>query len=172
MVAIREHALCTTPTERRNVEAELCNWRARHSEVVQALFVILTGCDSSLPLLSSILTSLSTFCMLGMLAQTTRRVYGTYYGPGAFHSRGSIAHRHPARRPLRRTLASTSTSRSHENPLGLPRNNQRIPPTMPRRGGPPQPRRIPHVKHVVCVSSGKGGWANPQSRRTSRWPSR
>ncbi|SPO47446.1 related to nucleotide-binding protein NBP35 [Moesziomyces antarcticus] len=28
---------------------------------------------------------------------------------------------------------------------------------MPRRGGPPQPRRIPHVKHVVCVSSGKGG---------------
>lgn len=63
----------------------------------------------------------------------------------------------PLAGPLRRTLASTSTSRSHENPLGLPRNNQRIPPTMPRRGGPPQPRRIPHVKHVVCVSSGKGG---------------
>lgn len=29
---------------------------------------------------------------------------------------------------------------------------------MPRRGqGPPQPRPIPHVKNVVCVSSGKGG---------------
>lgn len=29
---------------------------------------------------------------------------------------------------------------------------------MPRRGtGPPQPRRIPHVKQIVCVSSGKGG---------------
>ncbi|GAC93204.1 hypothetical protein PHSY_000767 [Pseudozyma hubeiensis SY62] len=29
---------------------------------------------------------------------------------------------------------------------------------MPRRGtGPPQPRRIPNVKQVVCVSSGKGG---------------
>ena len=30
---------------------------------------------------------------------------------------------------------------------------------MPRRGaaGPPQPRRIPNVKQIVCVSSGKGG---------------
>ncbi|CDR88926.1 related to nucleotide-binding protein NBP35 [Sporisorium scitamineum] len=70
------------------------------------------------------------------------------------------AHRIPkATSSTRRCLSFTSTSSSHENPLGLPRNNQRIPPTMPRRGtgGPPQPRRIPHVKHVVCVSSGKGG---------------
>lgn len=59
----------------------------------------------------------------------------------------------------RRTFSSSSTPCSHDNPLGLPRNNKRIPPTMPRRGtgGPPQPRRIPNVKQVVCVSSGKGG---------------
>ena len=28
---------------------------------------------------------------------------------------------------------------------------------MPRRGGPPQKRAIPHVKKVVLVASGKGG---------------
>lgn len=28
---------------------------------------------------------------------------------------------------------------------------------MPRRGGPPRKRKIPGVKHVVVVSSGKGG---------------
>jgi ATP-binding protein involved in chromosome partitioning len=28
---------------------------------------------------------------------------------------------------------------------------------MPRRGGPPVKRKIPGVKHVVVVSSGKGG---------------
>ncbi|SPO30582.1 related to nucleotide-binding protein NBP35 [Ustilago trichophora] len=64
----------------------------------------------------------------------------------------------PVAGPSRRTFTSTGTLDSHENPLGLPRNNQRIPPTMPRRGtGPPQPRRIPNVKQIVCVSSGKGG---------------
>ncbi|SNX86961.1 related to nucleotide-binding protein NBP35 [Melanopsichium pennsylvanicum] len=59
----------------------------------------------------------------------------------------------------RQRHVSTSTpNQSHENPLGLPRNNQRIPPTIPRRGaGPPQPRHIPNVKNIVCVSSGKGG---------------
>ncbi|CBQ69099.1 related to nucleotide-binding protein NBP35 [Sporisorium reilianum SRZ2] len=82
--------------------------------------------------------------------------------PRAIHSSASIlrAPSIPMAAPCtQRNLSSSSTSRSHENPLGLPRNNQRIPPTMPRRGtgGPPQPRRIPHVKHVVCVSSGKGG---------------
>lgn len=41
---------------------------------------------------------------------------------------------------------------------GLPRNNQRIPPTMPRRGsGVPSKRPIPNVKKVIAVSSGKGG---------------
>lgn len=28
---------------------------------------------------------------------------------------------------------------------------------MPRRGGPPSKRPIPHVKKVIAVSSGKGG---------------
>ncbi|CCF48336.1 hypothetical protein NDA11_006871 [Ustilago hordei] len=64
----------------------------------------------------------------------------------------------PLAGPSRRPFCSSTTYRSHENPLGLPRNNQGIPPTMPRRGsGPPQPRRIPNVKHIICVSSGKGG---------------
>lgn len=40
---------------------------------------------------------------------------------------------------------------------GLPRNNERVPPTMPRRGGPQPRRRIPHVKQIVAVASGKGG---------------
>lgn len=41
---------------------------------------------------------------------------------------------------------------------GLPRNNQRVPPTMPRRGsGVPSKRPIPNVKKVIAVSSGKGG---------------
>ena len=54
---------------------------------------------------------------------------------------------------------SIHTSRvwhSHENPLGLPRNN--APPTMPRRStGPPKPQKIPNVKNVIAVSSAKGG---------------
>ena len=41
---------------------------------------------------------------------------------------------------------------------GLPRNNERVPPIMPRRGGgPPAKRPLPNVRKVVAVSSGKGG---------------
>ncbi|CAO1625693.1 unnamed protein product [Parajaminaea phylloscopi] len=49
--------------------------------------------------------------------------------------------------------------RSHENPLGLPRNTDRIPPSMPRRsrGGPPEKKSLPHVSKVLAVSSCKGG---------------
>ncbi|GAA5997208.1 uncharacterized protein JCM10292_000098 [Rhodotorula paludigena] len=55
-----------------------------------------------------------------------------------------------------RSFASTSTIRSHDNPLGLPRND--APPTMPRmQRGLPQKRKLPGVKKVVVVSSGKGG---------------
>lgn len=43
-------------------------------------------------------------------------------------------------------------------PRGLPKNTDRIPPTIPRRGaGPPAKRKIPGVKHVLVVASGKGG---------------
>jgi ATP-binding protein involved in chromosome partitioning len=57
---------------------------------------------------------------------------------------------------IRRTLYTSARLFSHENPLGLPRNN--APPTMPRRsGGPPRPRSIPNVKSVIVVSSAKGG---------------
>lgn len=90
--------------------------------------------------------------------RTYQRLHAAGYLSGpAVHLSGMFVH--PLRTPSRaRTISISSTSRSHENPLGLPRNNQRIPPTMPRRGsGPPQPRRIPNVKQVVCVSSGKGG---------------
>ncbi|WFD31307.1 hypothetical protein MSPP1_002341 [Malassezia sp. CBS 17886] len=55
-----------------------------------------------------------------------------------------------------RRLATSAVWR-HENPLGLPRNTDRVAPSMPRRGGPPVKRRIPHVNKVVAVSSGKGG---------------
>ena len=52
----------------------------------------------------------------------------------------------------------TPARRAHENPLGLPRNNERFPPLMPRRGSGPQPKRpIPNVKRVIAVASGKGG---------------
>ncbi|GAA5912603.1 hypothetical protein JCM8208_004786, partial [Rhodotorula glutinis] len=55
-----------------------------------------------------------------------------------------------------RSFASTSASRSHDNPLGLPRND--APPTMPRmQRGLPQQRRLDGVKKIVVVSSGKGG---------------
>ncbi|GAA5924563.1 hypothetical protein JCM1841_003422 [Sporobolomyces salmonicolor] len=55
-----------------------------------------------------------------------------------------------------RSFTSTFASRSHDNPLGLPRND--APPTMPRmQRGLPQKRRLPGVKKVVVVSSGKGG---------------
>ncbi|KAJ4490516.1 P-loop containing nucleoside triphosphate hydrolase protein [Lentinula aciculospora] len=61
----------------------------------------------------------------------------------------------------RRSIFTASLPKSHENPLGLPSNNTRIPPQVPRRGpitgGLPSKRRIPNVKHVVLVSSCKGG---------------
>lgn len=62
---------------------------------------------------------------------------------------------------------ATGAIHAHENPLvracfpliqGLPRNDQRVPPSMPRRGsGVPAKRPIPNVKKVIAVSSGKGG---------------
>lgn len=77
-----------------------------------------------------------------------------------------------------RLFATSSRHESHDNPLvsavclaviqsgllgltlsvsqGLPRNN--APPTMPRmQRGLPQKRKLPGVKKVVVVSSGKGG---------------
>ncbi|GAA5934443.1 hypothetical protein JCM10213_001981 [Rhodosporidiobolus nylandii] len=55
-----------------------------------------------------------------------------------------------------RTFSSTSPSLSHDNPLGLPRND--APPTMPRmQRGLPKKRKLIGVKKVVVVSSGKGG---------------
>jgi len=53
---------------------------------------------------------------------------------------------------------STSAFVKHENPLGLPRSGDRLPPTMPKRGGgPPVKRSIPYAKKVIVVASGKGG---------------
>ncbi|KAJ3863373.1 P-loop containing nucleoside triphosphate hydrolase protein [Lentinula novae-zelandiae] len=61
----------------------------------------------------------------------------------------------------RRRIFTASGSRSHENPLGLPSNNTRSLPQIPRRGpisrGLPPKRKIPNVKRVVLVSSCKGG---------------
>ncbi|GAA6054773.1 hypothetical protein JCM3770_000936 [Rhodotorula araucariae] len=58
--------------------------------------------------------------------------------------------------PSPRSFASSSSAPSHDNPLGLPRND--APPTMPRmQRGLPQKRTLPGVKKVVVVSSGKGG---------------
>lgn len=63
----------------------------------------------------------------------------------------------PLRRP--RHLHTFPPLASHENPLGLPRNTDRLPPKMPQRsrGGPPAKRPVPNVKHVLAVSSCKGG---------------
>ncbi|ORY75710.1 P-loop containing nucleoside triphosphate hydrolase protein [Leucosporidium creatinivorum] len=55
-----------------------------------------------------------------------------------------------------RAFSLSSSAQSHDNPLGLPRND--APPTMPRmQRGLPKKRKIPGVKKVVVVSSGKGG---------------
>ncbi|KAJ8495113.1 hypothetical protein ONZ45_g13006 [Pleurotus djamor] len=51
---------------------------------------------------------------------------------------------------------STSASRLHENPLGLPRKGAAVAPQIPRRT-PIVKRSIPNVKRVVAVASGKGG---------------
>ncbi|KAK7457015.1 hypothetical protein VKT23_010318 [Stygiomarasmius scandens] len=57
---------------------------------------------------------------------------------------------------LFRRLFSSSVRNAHQNPLGLPTNAPKAP-DLPRRTGPVSPRKIPHVKHVVAVSSCKGG---------------
>ncbi|KAF8151963.1 P-loop containing nucleoside triphosphate hydrolase protein [Mycena galopus ATCC 62051] len=63
-----------------------------------------------------------------------------------------------ATRRLSSRWFSSSCSRWHENPLGLPRSGgPNPPPQMPRRTGPIQKRPIPNVKRVVAVASGKGG---------------
>ncbi|KAF5351206.1 hypothetical protein D9756_008459 [Leucocoprinus leucothites] len=50
-----------------------------------------------------------------------------------------------------------NTAQSHVS-QGLPRSSDRPAPSIPRRNaGPIQKRKIPHVKHVVAVASGKGG---------------
>ncbi|EIW71676.1 MRP family ATP-binding protein [Tremella mesenterica] len=58
---------------------------------------------------------------------------------------------------LPRPLSHGRTYASHENPLGIPRRQVNPPPTLPRKGGPPQKSRISGVKHVIVVASGKGG---------------
>ncbi|KIK50949.1 hypothetical protein GYMLUDRAFT_50899 [Collybiopsis luxurians FD-317 M1] len=61
----------------------------------------------------------------------------------------------------RRSIFATNLNQNHNNPLGLPKNNTRIPPQIPRKGpiggGLPPKQKIPNVKHVVLVSSCKGG---------------
>ncbi|GAA5877222.1 hypothetical protein JCM16303_006205 [Sporobolomyces ruberrimus] len=53
-------------------------------------------------------------------------------------------------------FSTSSSTSSHDNPLGLPRND--APPTMPRmQRGLPKKRRLDGVKKIVVVSSGKGG---------------
>ncbi|GAA5923067.1 Mrp/NBP35 family ATP-binding protein [Sporobolomyces koalae] len=62
----------------------------------------------------------------------------------------------PPQRANCRAFGSTSSARSHDNPLGLPRND--APPTMPRmQRGLPQKRKLEGVKKILVVSSGKGG---------------
>ncbi|ORY34895.1 P-loop containing nucleoside triphosphate hydrolase protein [Naematelia encephala] len=62
-----------------------------------------------------------------------------------------------SRRSTLRQFSTSSFSRSHENPLGIPVRNPNPAPTLPRRGGPPLKSRIRGVKRVVVVASGKGG---------------
>ena len=59
---------------------------------------------------------------------------------------------------FRRTLTSSSTSWSHENPLGLPRSKQ-TPPNLVQRmqRNLPTKRALPNVKKIIAVSSAKGG---------------
>ncbi|WWC92963.1 uncharacterized protein L201_007926 [Kwoniella dendrophila CBS 6074] len=56
-----------------------------------------------------------------------------------------------------RSIHSTKTLLSHENPLGIPKRNPNPAPTIPRRGAPPKKSRIKGVKQIVVVASGKGG---------------
>lgn len=59
--------------------------------------------------------------------------------------------------PLHRAIHACRTVQSHDNPLGIPRRDPNPAPQMPRRGGPPKKTKIPGVKHVIAVASGKGG---------------
>ncbi|WWC65721.1 uncharacterized protein I303_108343 [Kwoniella dejecticola CBS 10117] len=56
-----------------------------------------------------------------------------------------------------RRIHTTRWTRSHENPLGIPKRDPNPAPTIPRRGAPPQKSRIKGVKQIVVVASGKGG---------------
>ncbi|KAG7086603.1 hypothetical protein E1B28_002548 [Marasmius oreades] len=57
-----------------------------------------------------------------------------------------------------RRLFTTTIRNPHDNPLGLPKNNSRPAPQIPRRAGGIEPKRsIPNVHHVLLVSSCKGG---------------
>ncbi|GAA5850938.1 hypothetical protein JCM9279_006246 [Rhodotorula babjevae] len=77
----------------------------------------------------------------------------TRYSPACTCASPALASSSPS---TSRSFSSTSAPRSHNNPLGLPRND--APPTMPRmQRGLPQKRRLDGVKKVVVVSSGKGG---------------
>ncbi|KAL0089753.1 P-loop containing nucleoside triphosphate hydrolase protein [Phycomyces blakesleeanus] len=59
---------------------------------------------------------------------------------------------------LARRFLSTSRTLFHENPLGLHRPAIKQPPTIPRaQRGLPKKMPIAGVKHVIAVSSGKGG---------------
>ncbi|KLO15882.1 P-loop containing nucleoside triphosphate hydrolase protein [Schizopora paradoxa] len=58
---------------------------------------------------------------------------------------------------LYRRCIYTTKVNLHDNPLGLPRKSDAPSFSIPRKSGPPQKRRIPHVKNVVVVASGKGG---------------
>ncbi|KAI9025065.1 nucleotide binding protein [Phycomyces nitens] len=59
---------------------------------------------------------------------------------------------------LARRFLSTTRTLCHENPLGLPRQPVRQPPTIPRaQRGLPKKMPIAGVKRVIAVSSGKGG---------------
>ncbi|KGB77983.2 MRP family ATP-binding protein [Cryptococcus deuterogattii R265] len=67
-----------------------------------------------------------------------------------------LASLRPLLRP-QRSLHVSAGVRSHENPLGIPKRNPNPPPTIPRRGAPPQKSKIRGVKQIVVVASGKGG---------------
>ncbi|CDK24846.1 unnamed protein product [Kuraishia capsulata CBS 1993] len=55
-----------------------------------------------------------------------------------------------------RRAFSVCSARAHENPLGIPRKSSQAP-QIPSRGGLPVRQKIPGVKKIVVVASGKGG---------------
>ncbi|ODV88875.1 hypothetical protein CANCADRAFT_130421 [Tortispora caseinolytica NRRL Y-17796] len=57
-----------------------------------------------------------------------------------------------------RRFSTRIVLRSHENPLGIPRNRTDGKPTIPRmQRGIPEKRKLPNVDKIVAVSSAKGG---------------